>query len=61
MSLGFLILFFLKLNKETKNNLLKNTDTKNVGDYLSILNAINFIIKSNYVTGSMIPIDGGFK
>lgn len=62
LSLGFFNTpLFLKLNKNVKNDLLKNTDTKNVGDYLSILNAINFIIKSNYVTGSMIPIDGGFK
>ena len=62
LSLGlFNTSLYLKLNKKIKNNLLKNTDTRSVGDYLSILNAINFIIKSNYVTGSIIPIDGGFN
>ena len=62
LSLGlFNTSLYLKLNKKIKNNLLNNTDTRSIGDYLSILNAINFIIKSNYVTGSIIPIDGGFN
>ena len=62
LSLGlFNTSLYLKLNKKIKNNLLNNTDTRSVGDYSSILNAINFIIKSNYVTGSIIPIDGGFN
>jgi NAD(P)-dependent dehydrogenase (short-subunit alcohol dehydrogenase family) len=62
LSLGlFNTALYLKLKKKIKNSLLKNTDTRGVGDYLSILNAINFIIKSNYVTGSIIPIDGGFN
>ena len=52
---------YSNLNKKIKNDLLNKTDTKTVGDYLSILNAVNFIIKSNYVTGSIIPIDGGFN
>lgn len=52
---------YLSLSKKIKKDLLKNTDTKTLGDYLSILNAINFLIKSNYVTGSIIPIDGGFN
>ncbi len=52
---------YLRLNKKIKKNLLNNTDTRSVGDYLSILNAINFLIKSKYVTGSIIPIDGGFN
>jgi NAD(P)-dependent dehydrogenase (short-subunit alcohol dehydrogenase family) len=52
---------YLSLSKKIKKDLLNNTDTETVGDYLSILNAINFLIKSNYVTGSIIPIDGGFN
>ncbi len=52
---------YLNLNKKIKKNLLNNTDTRSVGDYVSIFNAINFLIKSNYVTGSIIPIDGGFN
>lgn len=62
LSLGlFKTSLYLKLNKKIKNNLLNNTDTKNIGDYESVLNAINFVIKSNYVTGTIIPIDGGFN
>ena len=49
-----------KVKKNDLINLLRNTDTKEIGDYNSVSNAINFIINSNYVTGSIIPIDGGF-
>ncbi len=52
------------LNKVKKNdldNILKNTDTKDIGDYNSVKNAINFIISSKYVTGSIIKIDGGYN
>ena len=48
-------------DQEDLINLLQNTDTKEIGDYNSVSNAINFIINSNYVTGSIIPIDGGFN
>lgn len=62
LSLGlFNTPLYLSLNKKIKNNLLNNTDTKTVGDYRSIFNAIDFLIKSNYVTGTIIPIDGGFN
>lgn len=62
LSLGlFNTSLFTKLNKKTKDNLLNNTDTKSIGDFKSIFNAINFLINSNYVTGSIIPIDGGFN
>lgn len=52
---------FLSLNKKIKKNLLDNTDTRTLGDYKSIFNALNFLIKSNYVTSSVIKIDGGFN
>ncbi len=62
LSLGlFPTNLYLKLSKKIKNQLLENTDTRSTGDYESILNAINFLIKSDYVTGSIIPIDGGFN
>ncbi len=62
LSLGvFNTPLYLNLNKKIKNDLLNKTDTRTVGDYSSILNAINFLIKSNYVTGSIIPVDGGFN
>ena len=50
-----------KVKKNDLINLLQNTDTKKIGDYNSVSNAINFIINSSYVTGSIIPIDGGFN
>ena len=52
---------YLSLSKKIQKDLLNNTDTRTIGDYSSILNAVNFLIKSNYVTGSIIPIDGGFN
>lgn len=52
---------YLNLSKKIQSDLLNNTDTRTIGDYSSILNAVNFIIKSNYVTGSVIPVDGGFN
>jgi short-subunit dehydrogenase len=62
LSLGlFNSTLFEQLTKSTKRDLIKNTDTRSIGDYKSIYNAINFIINSNYVTGSIIPVDGGFN
>ncbi len=52
---------YLSLSKKIQKDLLQNTDTRSVGDYESIFNAVDFLIKSNYVTGSIIPIDGGFN
>mgnify|MGYP001176112550 CR=1 FL=1 len=52
---------YLSLNKKIQKELLKNTDTRTIGDYSSVYNAVNFLIKSDYVTGSLIPIDGGFN
>jgi NAD(P)-dependent dehydrogenase (short-subunit alcohol dehydrogenase family) len=50
-----------KLNKKLKKKLLDQTDSRSLGDYTSVINAINFIIKSNYITGSTISIYGGFN
>lgn len=62
LSLGtFNTPLYLSLRKKIKQDLLNNTDTRTIGDYESVFNAINFLIKSNYVTGSIIPIDGGFN
>jgi len=62
LSLG---LFESPLLKQVKKidlkNIIRNTDTRNIGDYLSVQNAIKFIIESNYVTGSIINVDGGFN
>ena len=62
LSLGlFNTSMYLKLSSEIKSKLIENTDTRSTGNYESILNGINFLIKSDYVTGSVIPIDGGFN
>ena len=50
-----------KVNRSYIKKLLSDTDTQNYGDYNSVANAIDFIIKSDYVTGSIIPVDGGFN
>ena len=50
-----------KVNRNYIKKLLSDTDTKNYGDYSSVANAIDFIIKSDYVTGSIIPVDGGYN
>ncbi len=50
-----------KVKKNDLKNIIRNTDTKSIGDYSSISHSINFIINSNYVTGSIISIDGGFN
>lgn len=49
------------LKKITKKNLIKNTDTGSMGDFQSVYNAINFIINSKYVSGAIIPVNGGFN
>tara|TARA_B110000305_G_C19317576_1_gene577283 strand:- start:120 stop:800 length:681 start_codon:yes stop_codon:yes gene_type:complete len=49
------------LKKNTKKNLIKNTDTGSMGDFQSVYNAINFIIKSKYVSSAIIPVNGGFN
>jgi 3-oxoacyl-[acyl-carrier protein] reductase len=49
------------LKKSTKKNLIKNTDTGSMGDFQSVYNAINFIINSKYVSGAIIPVNGGFN
>ena len=50
-----------KIKKNDLENILRNTDTRGLGDCLSISHAIDFIIKSKYVTGSVIQVDGGFS
>ena len=62
LSLGLFDSPLLKqVKKNDLQNILKNTDTKNIGDYLSVQNAIKFIIESSYVTGSVINVDGGYN
>ncbi len=50
---------FQKLDKTFQKNLLNKVPSKKTGDVRNIFFAIEFLIKSNYVNGSSIRIDGG--
>ena len=50
---------FKKLSKNKKQKILSSIPSNKTGDIKNIQNAINFIIKSNYVNNSEISIDGG--
>jgi len=50
---------FKKLSKNKKQKILSSIPSNKTGDIQNIHNAINFIIKSNYVNNSEISIDGG--
>lgn len=50
------------LNKiKNKNELLDKTLLKKTGNYKSVINAIEFLAKSDFITKSVIKVDGGFK
>ena len=50
---------FLKLSDEQKDKIQKKIPSKKLGDLSNIVNAVDFLIKSEYVNGSTINIDGG--
>ena len=50
---------FKKLNKEFRKKLLEKVPSKKTGNIKNILFAIDFLIKTDYVNGSSINIDGG--
>jgi NAD(P)-dependent dehydrogenase (short-subunit alcohol dehydrogenase family) len=43
------------------NQLVSKTVLKKVGDYQSVVNAIEFLSSSDYITKSLLRIDGGFN
>ena len=47
------------LNEKKRQNILESIPSKKFGDPVNITNAIEFLIKSDYVNGSKINIDGG--
>jgi 3-oxoacyl-[acyl-carrier protein] reductase len=51
---------YRKLNDKTKENILKKIPSGKTGDIKSLYNAIEFIIRSNYVNGSEISVDGAY-
>jgi NAD(P)-dependent dehydrogenase (short-subunit alcohol dehydrogenase family) len=56
---GFEMGMFLQLSDKSKDNLRDKVPSKRLGNPSNIVNAINFLIKSEYVNGSTINIDGG--
>ena len=50
---------FHKINDNKKKEILKSMPSKKVGNISNIVNAVEFINKSDYVNGSIISIDGG--
>ena len=50
---------FHNLSEKKRKEILEMIPSKSTGDIDNIVNAIDFIIKSDYVNGSIINIDGG--
>ena len=51
---------FKKLDKKLRKKILNKIPSKKTGDVKNIYNAIQFLVDSDYVNGSLIKIDGGF-
>ena len=49
---------FNKLSTKSQQEIIKKIPSKKCGDISNIANAINFCIRSDYVSGSVISIDG---
>lgn len=52
---------FKKLDENFKKKLLEKVPSKKTGNIKNILHAIDFLIKTDYVNGSSINIDGGLE
>ena len=50
---------FKKLDKDFRKKLLEKVPSKKTGNIKNILYAIDFLIKTDYINGSSISIDGG--
>jgi len=58
---NFNIGMYNRLKEKTKDDILKKIPSGKTGDIKNIFNAIEFVIKSDYVNGSEIAVDGGFN
>jgi 3-oxoacyl-[acyl-carrier protein] reductase len=58
---NFNIGMYNRLKEKTKEDILKKIPSGKTGDIKNIFNAIEFVIKSDYVNGSEIAVDGGFN
>ena len=50
---------FQNLSEEKRKEIIDTIPSKKPGDIENIINSVDFIIKSDYVNGSIINIDGG--
>ena len=50
---------YTELSEKVKNKILSKIPSKKVGSINNITNAINFIVDSDYINGSILTIDGG--
>ena len=49
---------YKKLSKSKQKELINQIPSKKLGDFKDIVSTINLIIKSNYINGAEINIDG---
>ena len=49
---------YKKLSKSKQEELINQIPSKKLGDFKDIVSTINLIIKSNYINGAEINIDG---
>ena len=52
---------YKKLNNKIKKKILEKIPSGKTGNVINIYNAIKFILSSDYVNGSTISIDGGYR
>ena len=50
---------FQDLSEEKRKEIIDMIPSRKLGDIENIINSVDFIIKSDYVNGSIINIDGG--
>ena len=51
---------YKKLNKSLKKEILKKIPSGKTGNISNIINAVNFVVESEYINGSAINVDGGY-
>ena len=52
---------YKKLNHAQRKKILERIPSKKTGNIKNIINAVNFLIKSDYINGAEIKIDGGLQ
>ncbi len=49
------------LSEQFRENIIKRVPANKLGNIINVVNAIKFLIESDYVNGAEIDIDGGFR